>query len=143
MKIVNNTRLAVEERLRDYVGRHDTRHLLVELKHTKAGAKTQYSGVFVHKDAKIRVSINPGNRYPLKVRVGSPFDRSKWEHYRLDSAEELAAFIFLHEFSHYLDYCKGIPTRGKQTKADLYALEKMGKEPAKPGLLDVVRSLVG
>jgi len=36
------------------------------------------------------------------------------------------SFVFLHELSHYLDFRNGIPVRCKQTKADMFALKRMG-----------------
>ena len=113
--------------LHEYVKDYDTAGLRTYVKDIKAGARVPYSGVCYYKKGRIRVSINPKNRYPLTVRVGSPFDKSSWKYYQMDSHKEIASFVFLHELSHYLDYKSGVPVRCKQTKSDNFALRTMGK----------------
>ncbi|MEM2918858.1 MAG: hypothetical protein QXY62_05115 [Candidatus Altiarchaeota archaeon] len=127
MQIINKTKFHVEQVLRSYVATYPVENLLVKISYTKKNSSVQYSGVCYYKRDKIRVSINPKNFYPLKIKVGSPFDRSSWKFYKMNSAEELISFIFLHEISHYLDYKNGLSTKCKQTKADKFALWKMGK----------------
>lgn len=125
MKIINDTGINVEK-LNEFAGGHNTENLLVFVKCTKNNAKIPYSGVCYYKDNRIRISINPKNRYPIRIRVGSPFDKNSWNYYPMKSANDLINFVFLHEFSHYLDYRNGIPVRCKQTKADKFALRRMG-----------------
>ncbi len=127
MKLLNKTDFQVEEILNEYVKGYPVESLSVRIVHTKENAQTPYSGVCYYKKDKIRVSVNPKNSYPLKIKTGSPFDRASWEFYQMDSAEELISFVFLHEISHYLDYKNGVAMRCKQTKADKFALWKMNK----------------
>lgn len=125
MKVINNTRMDAS-RLAHLVSEYDTENVTVYLKNIKTGSMTPYSGVCYYKIGKIRVSVNPRNLYPVPIRVGSPFDRSSWEYYMMRTPEELMHFVFLHEVSHYLDYKSGISIRCKQTKADTFALKKLG-----------------
>jgi hypothetical protein len=129
MKLINKTNLeGIEKKVYELVmGYNGMENLQVKIKYTKENAKTPYSGVCYYREDKIRVSINPKNRYPLKITVGSPFNKSSWQNYYLNSEEELALFVFLHEISHYIDYKNGLSVRCKQTKADKFALWKMGK----------------
>ena len=125
MKVYNSTDIGTEI-IEKHAAKYETENLRTYLRHIREGAQTPYSGVCYYKEGRIRVSINPRNLYPVPIRVGSPFDASKWRHYMMGSAEQLAEFIFLHELSHYLDYRNGIPVRCKQTKSDMFALKKMG-----------------
>jgi len=125
MKIINNT-LMDASMLPYLVREYDTDDVTVYLKNIRAGATAPYSGVCYYRIGRIRVSINLGNLYPVPVRVGSPFDRGSWQYYLMRSPEELMHFVFLHEISHYLDYRQGVPVRCKQTKADMFALKKLG-----------------
>lgn len=125
MKLYNSTGIDTSA-LERHAAEYDTGDLHTYVRLIRRGAKTPYSGVCYYKRARIRVSINPRNLYPVPVRVGSPFDSRKWRHYMMNSPEQLAEFIFLHELSHYLDYKNGVPVRCKQTKADMFALKRMG-----------------
>ncbi len=125
MKVINSTQMD-SGMLAHLAREYDTESLTVYLKDIRAGSQTPYSGVCYYRIGKIRVSVNPRNLYPVPVRVGSPFDRSSWAYYLMRSSEELMHFVFLHELSHYLDYRSGVPVRCKQTKADMFALKKMG-----------------
>ena len=113
--------------LHGYVSCHDTHGLRVKVAYTKLGARCPYSGRFHGKRGRIRVSINSDNSYPLEIVVGSPFNRANWRKFTMWSARELVAFVFLHELSHFLDHQRGLPLGCKQTKADMFALRKMGK----------------
>jgi hypothetical protein len=125
MRVINNTGMNASM-LPHLVKEYDTQDVTVYLKNIKAGSRTPYSGVCYYRIGKIRVSINPKNLYPVPIRVGSPFDRSSWQYYLMRSPEELMHFVFLHEISHYLDYRSGVSVRCKQTKADMFALRKLG-----------------
>lgn len=129
MKISNETHFEIiNEKIEELVkGYSDTENLKVSIRYTKENSKAPYSGVCYYKKDKIRISINPHNSYPMKITVGSPFNKNSWEYYYLETPEELITFVFLHEISHYLDYKNGLSTRCKQTKADKFALWKMGK----------------
>jgi len=126
MEIINQTSMDVNF-LHDYVKEYNTEDLRVYMKDIRVGARVPYSGVCYYKKGRIRVSINPKNRYPLKIRVGSPFNKESWRYYDMNSYEDIASFVFLHELSHYLDYKTGVPVRCKQTKSDCFALKKMGR----------------
>jgi len=113
--------------LHGLVGGYDTNALRVKVAYTKAGARCPYSGRFYGKKKRIRVSVNPENSYPVQVLVGNPFNRASWRKFAMHSAQELIAFVFLHEMSHFLDHQQGLPLGCKQTKADMFALRKLGK----------------
>jgi hypothetical protein len=125
MELINQTSRDMDF-LQDYVKEYDTEGLRVYMKDIKAGARVPYSGVCYYKKGRIRVSINPKNRYPLTLRVGSPFNKESWKYYQMKTYEDIASFVFLHELSHYLDYKNNVPVRCKQTKSDNFALKKMG-----------------
>ena len=125
MKVSNATDIDASM-LDGLVREYDTGNLRTYVRHTRKDAETPYSGVCYYKKGRIRVSVNPKNLYPVPVRIGSPFDSGSWNHYMMKSPEDLMCFVFLHELSHYLDYRNAIPVRCKQTKADMFALRKMG-----------------
>jgi len=125
MEVINSTGLGTD-RLNEYAAPYDTKDLRVYVRDIRKGARAQYSGVCYYKEHRIRVSVNSKNKYPVTLRTGSPFDRSSWRYYKMETPERLMEFVFLHELSHYLDYRNGIPVRCKQTKADSFALKKMG-----------------
>lgn len=125
MKIFNTTSIDAGV-LEEYAGGCDTQNLRVFIKDTRKGSYAPYSGVCYYREGRIRVSVNPRNLYPVPVRVGSPFRASSWNHYFMKTPEDLMSFVFLHELSHYLDFRNGIPVRCKQTKADMFALKRMG-----------------
>lgn len=113
--------------LHDFIKDCDTQKLRVKVAHTKLGARCPYSGRFYGRKGYIRVSINPDNSYPVEVIVGSPFNKTGWKRFSMNSARELISFVFLHELSHFLDHQHGLPLGCKQTKADMFALRNMGK----------------
>lgn len=126
MELINQTDENIDF-LHEYVREYDTSQLKAYIKNTRRGANTPYSGVCYYKTGVIRVSVNPNIRYPLTIRVGSPFNKLSWRYYEMNSFKEVVSFVFLHELSHYLDYRSGVSVRCKQTKADYFALKKMGR----------------
>jgi len=128
MKILNKTEFReMDEILRSYVENYNLENLIVKISYMRKGAKSPYSGICYYKKNKIRVSINKNNKYPIKIKVGSPFNTASWEYYYLNSPEEVILFVFLHEISHYLDYINGLAMGCKETKADKFALWMMNK----------------
>lgn len=127
MKLINETHFKIDEKIQELVKGYKFNDLEVRIKYIRKNSKAPYSGVCYYKKDKIRVSINPKNKYPIKIRVGSPFNKSSWRYYYMNSPGELITFVFLHEISHYLDYRNGISVKCKQTKADKFALWRMGK----------------
>ena len=80
----------------------------------------------------ITIGINKNITYPFtaKFAVGTkqifhPFQGYEYinETVALNSPNELIRFIFLHEFSHLLDYYRGLNMHRKQTKANRFALK--------------------
>ena len=80
----------------------------------------------------ITIAINKNITYPFtqKFAVGTkqifhPFHGYEYimETVAFDSPNELIRFIFLHEFSHLLDYLRGLNMHRKQTKANRFALK--------------------
>jgi hypothetical protein len=80
----------------------------------------------------ITIAINKNITYPFaqKFAVGTkqiyhPFHGYEYvmETVAFNSPNELARFIFLHEFSHLLDYLRGLNMHRKQTKANRFTLK--------------------
>lgn len=80
----------------------------------------------------ITIAINKNITYPFtqKFAVGTkqifhPFHGYEYvmETVAFNSPNELVRFIFLHEFSHLLDYLRGLNMHRKQTKANRFALK--------------------
>jgi hypothetical protein len=80
----------------------------------------------------ITIAINKNITYPFtqKFAVGTkqifhPFHGYEYimETVAFKNPNELIRFIFLHEFSHLLDYLRGLNMYRKQTKANRFALK--------------------
>jgi len=80
----------------------------------------------------ITIAINKNITYPFtqEFAVGTkqifhPFHGYEYtmETVAFNSPNELIRFIFLHEFSHLLDYLRGLNMHRKQTKANRFALK--------------------
>jgi hypothetical protein len=80
----------------------------------------------------ITIAINKKITYPFtaKFAVGTkqifhPFHGYEYvmETVAFNSPNELIRFIFLHEFSHLLDYYRGLNMHRKQTRANRFALK--------------------
>jgi hypothetical protein len=80
----------------------------------------------------ITIAINKNINYPFtqKFAVGTkqifqPFYGYEYvmETVTFNSPNQLIRFIFLHEFSHLLDYLRGLNMHRKQTKANRFALK--------------------
>jgi len=80
----------------------------------------------------ITIAINKNITYPFtqEFAVGTkqifhPFHGYEYimETVTFNSPNELIRFIFLHEFSHLLDYLGGLNMHRKQTKANRFALK--------------------
>jgi len=80
----------------------------------------------------ITIAINKNITYPFtqKFAVGTkqifhPFHGYEYinETVTFNNPNELIRFIFLHEFSHLLDYLRGLNMHRKQTKANRFALK--------------------
>ncbi|MGQ9642120.1 MAG: hypothetical protein ACUVUF_08420 [Candidatus Bathycorpusculaceae bacterium] len=91
--------------------------------------KRPFSGFCNSSQKLIVIAINPKNAYPLtqKFAVGTEqvypgAYRYIYETITFHNPNELIHFIFLHEFSHLLDYLRGLNLRFKQTKANRFAL---------------------
>ena len=80
----------------------------------------------------ITIAINKNVTYPFtqKFAVGTkqvfhPFQGYEYimETVAFNNPNELIRFIFLHEFSHLLDYLRGLNMHRKQTRANRFALK--------------------
>jgi len=90
--------------------------------------KHPFSGFCSPSKKLIIVAVSPKNIYPLicrftvgtrKVPGGYKYD---FETVTFKDAKDLVRFIFLHEFSHLLDYCRGLKMGFKQCKANRFAI---------------------
>ncbi len=145
MTIRNSTRYSISAALQEAVSEYETTGLTVELKYCPKGSGRYISGTYYrvargHENGRlIRIRINRHNHYPIDVQ----FKTSEYERRRnakgqemvyqrlrslsFRSPEDLILAIFLHEFSHYLDHMEGRNGRYKQTKADKFAMDVLGK----------------
>ncbi|MBS7648579.1 MAG: hypothetical protein QXK89_08765 [Candidatus Bathyarchaeia archaeon] len=91
-------------------------------------ARKPYRGQFDSSKKLITVGISRKITYPFsaeipvktnKTRFGYKYVTEKVVFY---SPKELIRFIFLHEFSHLIDYLRGLNLNFKQTKANRFAL---------------------
>jgi hypothetical protein len=92
-------------------------------------SKKPYRGFCSPREKLIIIAINPKNNYPFKVeipigteQINANLYKYKFETVTFNNPSELVRFIFLHEFSHLLDYLRGLSLRMKQTKANRFAL---------------------
>jgi len=93
--------------------------------------KHPFGGRCLPSKKQIEIAVNPKNTYPLtqKWAVGTeqvytPFYgyRYVYETVTFNNPAELVRFIFLHEYSHLLDYLQGLNLHRKQTRANRFAL---------------------
>jgi hypothetical protein len=102
-------------------------------------AKKPYGGCCNPFKKQILIAINKNNVYPLteKFAVGTEQTlygfKYVFETLTFNNPKELIRFIFLHEFSHLLDYMQRFSLRYKQTKANRFAIKhfKKGEDNAK------------
>lgn len=94
-----------------------------------SNAKKPFSGRCNPSRKLITIGINKRNVYPLTAKfavgtVQTPYGyKYVFETVAFNSPKELVRFIFLHEFSHLLDYMRGLSLSYKQTKANRFALK--------------------
>ena len=107
--------------------RHDDLCVLI-----RYSRKAVFSGTCYYRPPRIYVNLGRANQYPLSVatHVARPAsNRRFWwrEVYRVELADasQLALFIFLHEFFHYLVKRAGRNVRQKEARCDRFALRAM------------------
>jgi len=91
--------------------------------------KHPFGGRCLPSKKQIEIAINPKNTYPLTQKFAVKTEQVYPYAYRyinqtttFNNPNELARFIFLHEFSHLLDHLRGLNLHRKQTKANRFAL---------------------
>ena len=91
--------------------------------------KHPFSGRCTLSKKQIEIAVNPKNTYPLTQKFAVGTEQVYPYAYRyinqkitFNNPNELISFIFLHEFSHLLDYLRGLNLHFKQTKANRFAL---------------------
>lgn len=128
MKFQNTTQLD-SSRLRQSFERfsHPYRHDTLSV-HVRDSRGADFSGRCCYTGSRVLINLGPRNAYPYalgthvaKARSG----RTHWwrEVYRLilSDAYQLALFIYLHEFYHYLVKAAGRNTRRKEAMCDRFA----------------------
>lgn len=101
----------------------------VEVYWLNGNAKKPFSGHCNPSRKLITIAINKRNTYPLTAKFAVGTEQTPYgykyifETIALNSPKELIRFIFLHEFSHLLDYMQGLSLSYKQTKANRFALK--------------------
>ena len=91
--------------------------------------KHPFSGRCTPSKKQIEIAVNPKNTYPLTQKWAVGTEQVYPYAYRyinqkitFNNPNELIRFIFLHEFSHLLDYLRRLNLHFKQTKANRFAL---------------------
>lgn len=128
MDFANSTQLD-SARLEDLFLRHawPYRHdqVTVRVRHSRGA---EFSGTCYYATARLYINIGRANRYPylLGTHIArSRSNRTHWwrETYRVTVADgfQLALFVFLHEFYHYLVKAAGRNPRRKEAMCDRFA----------------------
>jgi hypothetical protein len=88
-----------------------------------------YSGTFASNPPRIFVNLHPRNRYPLRIETGiaraKSFGRSWWKpsyHVKAENPYQLALFVFMHEFYHYLIHRARRNSHRKEAMCDRFAV---------------------
>jgi hypothetical protein len=121
--IIERNRL-VRSKVKVYSDRLDDWKIVIRWKN----GKHPFSGFCNPSEKMIIIAVNPKNTYPLICRftVGARKApggyKSDFETVTFNGTKDLVRFIFLHEFSHLLDYCRGLKMSFKQCKANRFAL---------------------
>lgn len=103
--------------------RHD--RLTVRIRYSRGA---DFSGTCYYATARLFINLGRDNRYPylLGTHIArSQSNRTHWwrETYRLrlESAEQLVLFVYLHELYHYLVHAAGRNPRRKESLCDRFA----------------------
>jgi hypothetical protein len=114
--------------------------------------KHRFGGRCLPSKKLIEIAVNPRNIYPLtqKWAIGTerfytPFYgyRYVYETVTFKNPNELARFIFLHEFSHLLDYLQGLNLHRKQTRSNRFAMRMLTTCPKIDEIEDQANSGLG
>jgi hypothetical protein len=94
----------------------------------------EFSGCFRAGPPRIAVNLGRANRYPYQIKTQIATARTEpWGWWRplytlqVADAFELACFVFLHEFYHWLVFRAGRNGRQKEAMCDRFAVEGMVK----------------
>ncbi len=129
MNIINKTELS-SKRIESMFSRATqgwaTRRLKVVVRYSR-GAK--YSGTFASHPPRIYINIGRNNKYPMKIDTSIAkaisFKNSWWKptyHIKVENPYQLALFVFLHEFYHYLVFKARRNPRRKEAMCDRFAI---------------------
>jgi hypothetical protein len=88
-----------------------------------------YSGTFASNSPRIYINLGRRNRYPMKIETSIARARtighSWWKpvyHIKAENAYQLALFVFLHEFYHYLIHRARRNSHRKESMCDRFAV---------------------
>jgi len=129
MEIANTTELdsrRIEAMFLRATGNWSAPRLKVSVRYSRGAV---YSGTFASKPTRIYVNILPKNRYPLRVETAiakaRSYGRTWWKpsyHVKVENAYQLALFVFLHEFYHYLIHRARRNSHRKEAMCDRFAV---------------------
>ncbi len=129
MEIINNTELdtrRIEAMFLRATGQWAAPSLKVTVRYSRGAI---YSGTFASKFPRIYVNLLHRNRYPVRVETGiakaHSFGPSWWKpsyHIKADNPYQLALFVFLHEFYHYLIHRARRNSHRKEAMCDRFAI---------------------
>lgn len=129
MEIINHTELStrrIETMFNRATAGWASTRLKVVVRYSR-GAK--YSGTFASHPSRIYVNIGRNNKYPMKIETSIAkavsFRNSWWKptyYIKVENAYQLALFVFLHEFYHYLVFRARRNPRRKEAMCDRFAI---------------------
>jgi len=132
LEIVNKTALSTSKLQRMFLSATagwSAPRLKVTVRYSRS---SPYSGTFGISPPRIYVNIGRKNRYPLKVETSiaktRSLGRSWWKPtYSIYPADayQLALFVFLHEFYHYLIHRARRNSRQKESVCDRFAVAEL------------------
>lgn len=129
MEILNDTKLSTD-RMKSMFLRATEQWMSCGLKVTVRYSRgAVYSGTFDFNPTRIYINLGKRNRYPMRLETSvaraKTIGQSWWKptyHINVADAYQLAAFVFLHEFYHYLIHRAGRNPRRKEAMCDRFAV---------------------
>ncbi|MFA5864920.1 MAG: hypothetical protein WC975_09560 [Phycisphaerae bacterium] len=129
MEIINHTELETERLEAMFLRAAETWSapmLKVTIRYSRGAI---YSGTFASKSPRIYVNLGQRNRYPMKIETGiakaRSFGPSWWKpsyHIKAENPYQVALFVFLHEFYHYLIHRARRNSHRKEAMCDRFAI---------------------
>jgi len=134
MEIFNNTELEtkrIETMFLRATSGWETSELKVVVRYSR---RAIYSGTFAAPPSRIYINLGRENRYPMRIETGiarsQSCGHSWWQpsyYIQVENAYQLALFVFLHEFYHYLIHRAQRNGRRKEAMCDRFAVRYLNR----------------